>query len=77
MPSTSISFTVPPGLEGSFRIFSVNGAVVKSCQALKGKSSIRWDGKDASGRALASGLYVGKLELSNGKSLRHNLLLLR
>jgi hypothetical protein len=76
-PATCISFSVPAGKSGVYRIYSATGALMRSSNALQGKNTIRWDGKDASGQALASGLYIGRLTLSDGKTLRHSLLLLR
>jgi hypothetical protein len=76
-PATCIRFTMPGDQAGVYGIYSVTGALVKSCRVAQGTGSIRWDGRDALGRSLASGLYIGKLVLADGRMLHHSLLLLK
>ncbi len=63
-PSTSIVISVPSGMEGSevdLSIYDLLGRRVKelfSGTLVPGEHSLRWDGKDDSGRRVSSGIYV-------------------
>lgn len=49
---------IPLRRGGEFRLYNVQGAIVRSFHLSGGQSShIRWDGRDASGTVVASGIY--------------------
>ena len=69
-PTTTISFSIPEESNINLTIFNIKGQKIKSLvneQLLKGKHSITWDGEDATGKDVCSGLYLYKLNI-NGKT---------
>ena len=70
-PTTTISFSVTQNSDFvNLDIYNIKGQKVKSLvneQLLKGKHSITWDGEDATGKDVCSGLYLYKLNI-NGKT---------
>jgi hypothetical protein len=81
MPSVSIECMIPGQTRGTYRICNAQGRVVFSRDIASGRSGTRvrmsWDGRNLQGIREASGLYVGKLVLSDGKTLTHKLMLVR
>ncbi len=64
-PLTEISFDLAGSARARLRIFNVEGALVRTLldRALPaGRHHATWDGKERSGRAVASGLYVYRLD---------------
>ena len=64
-PSTTIRFALPEESEVSLRIYNLQGQLVRevvNSQFESGRHSIVWDGKDARGRQVASGVYVYRLK---------------
>ncbi len=66
--STKISFYVPSTAEISVEVFDVAGRKVcdlYSGEAPAGRSEFLWDGRDASGRELVSGVYFCKVRFGS------------
>jgi hypothetical protein len=61
--STTIRYEIPAGATGTIRVFDTNGRLVRrfDVPASPGPGSVRWDGRDRSGRDLPSGIYVYEL----------------
>ncbi|KAA3606497.1 MAG: T9SS C-terminal target domain-containing protein [Calditrichaeota bacterium] len=81
-PETTISFEVPNVTSSMSRveisIFNIKGQVVRNLvnQAYSGGlHSVVWDGKDNSGKSLASGVYFFKLRTNDNQLTRKMLLL--
>jgi hypothetical protein len=78
-PSTSIHFAV--GREGarvSLAIYDVAGrrvATLYDGRATAGDHSVRWDGRDGSGRRVASGVYFSRLSVDGWTASRKMVLL--
>ncbi len=69
-PETNIVFNLPEEGEVQIDIFNIKGQKINSLvneQLLKGEHSIVWDGENASGKKVGSGLYLYKL-IVNGKT---------
>jgi hypothetical protein len=78
-PSTTIRFSLPRDTRVVVSVFAVNGAEVARLIDEKrpaGLHEVRWDGRDAAGRALASGVYFYRLEAA-GRVLTRKLVLVR
>ena len=61
-PVTTIPVTVPPGPHSAtFTLFNAAGQKVREYTLPAGRSEIVWDAKDAQGRPVAAGMYVGVL----------------
>ena len=81
-PQTVISFRIPSSEAGEnvkLTILNVRGQVVKTLVAGSpgvGLHSVTWYGDDRSGRKVASGIYLYRLEVG-GKVLTRKMLLLR
>ena len=63
-PSTTISFELPAASRVNLQIFNVLGQEVSSLfggDVAAGKYDVVWNGKDNSGRSIASGIYFYKL----------------
>ena len=63
-PSTTITFSIPTGMMCCLDIYNIRGQKVKTLlneNKIAGKHSVIWDGKDANGRAVSSGVYVYRL----------------
>jgi flagellar hook assembly protein FlgD len=78
-PMTTIRFEVDrPGLT-TLRVYAVNGSLVRTLASgtlPAGGYRVTWDGRDERGRAVASGLYIYRLE-SGGRHLAAKMSLLR
>jgi len=78
-PSTEIHFELDRAGPATLRIYSVNGALVRTLvdHALPaGHYRARWDGTDAGGRPVGSGIYVYRLS-ENGRNLSRKMSLLK
>ncbi len=62
--------------ETSLSLFDVSGRVVRAFSPLPAEARVLWDGTDAVGRALGSGIFFARLE-SNGESLTRRIVRLR
>ncbi len=64
-PSTTIRFALPEASEVSLRIYNLQGQLVREVVNSRyetGRHSIVWDGKDARGLLVATGVYVYRLK---------------
>ncbi len=64
-PLTSIKYDVPTNCRVTLRVYDVRGALVCSlidADLPRGTHQSFWDGRDASGRGMASGSYFARLE---------------
>ncbi len=69
-PETTIRFSLPWEAPVSVKIYNDQGQFVRdlvSGQMGPGEFTVTWDGKDASGAEVASGVYVYKIESTNLK----------
>lgn len=76
---TSMDIKLPRSEQIALDIYNIKGQKVKSLYsgiAAKGLSTLTWDGTDAGGKPLASGIYVARLK-SNGTTELKKLMLLR
>ncbi|RMF61845.1 MAG: T9SS C-terminal target domain-containing protein, partial [Calditrichaeota bacterium] len=77
-PTTTIRYDLPVQTEVHLRIYDLLGRTVRTLVAQKqaaGAHSAVWDGRDDSGRQLASGVYVYRLEAGEFKKSAKMLLL--
>ena len=69
-PTTTISFSILEESKIELSIFNIKGQKIKSLlndQITAGEHSIIWNGEDASGKKVSSGVYLYKLNV-NGKT---------
>jgi hypothetical protein len=78
-PVTTVAFTVPEGAgKVTLTVHNVNGQVVSTLVDEKlpaGPAIAVWDGTDAAGRSVASGVYFAKLAAGNESAFRKMTLL--
>ncbi len=78
-PSTNISFTLPAPAHVKVEIFNILGQTVRVLAdetMAAGQSTVVWDGRDASGVTVGSGIYLYRVEASGyGVESRKMLLL--
>jgi flagellar hook assembly protein FlgD len=77
--ATSIAFDLPASGRASVAVYDAAGRLVAKLAEREfpaGRSSVRWDGRDATGRPMASGIYFARLT-SDGGSASSKLVLLR
>jgi len=63
-PSTVISYQLPMQSEVRLSIYNLRGQVVRTLvaeQKSAGRHSVRWDGRDNAGNAVASGVFIVKM----------------
>ena len=78
-PKTTITYQLPNSADVSLKIYNINGQLVRTLvkdNLESGTYSILWDGNDDSGKTLASGIYLYKLE-ANDYSESHKMILLK
>ena len=64
-PTTTIRFSVPAATTINLKIYNAQGQKVRHLveqTVTTGQYAVHWDGRDDSGRSLASGTYVYQLE---------------
>ena len=69
-PTTTISFSIQNNSKIELSIFNIKGQKIRSLlndQITAGEHSIVWNGQDASGKKVGSGVYLYKLNI-NGKT---------
>ena len=69
--STQLEISIPSSRRAALRIFDPAGRVVRTLfdgEMGAGHRSIAWDGRDAAGRPVASGIYFGSL-LVDGRAV--------
>jgi len=76
---TTLRFVVPPpGRSATVRVFDVTGRLVATLlddEVVSGPRAVAWDGTDAAGRPLASGVYFCRLEAGEERASRRLVLL--
>jgi subtilisin family serine protease len=78
-PQTTIHFTLPRTQTASLRLYDVQGRLVRDLvNGVKqaGPNQVNWDGRDSSGRSVASGTYFARLE-SGGLTSVKSMVLVR
>ncbi|MEK7347441.1 MAG: FlgD immunoglobulin-like domain containing protein [Candidatus Eisenbacteria bacterium] len=78
-PTTKFAFTLPTASRVDLRIYDVRGRLVRAVTGdyfPTGRHVLEWDGKDAHGSRVASGLYIYQLE-TLGRKLAHKLVVLK
>ncbi len=79
-PRTTIRFALPEPADVDLSVYNVLGREVSTLASgprSSGRYEVSWDGLDAGGRAVASGVYFYRLETSTGRSLSRRMVLLR
>jgi len=77
-PETTIKFSIKEESDVKMSIFNMKGQKVKTVKLEMlpvGQHSIVWQGKDNSGKSVASGVYFYKMETKNYKSTKKMILL--
>lgn len=72
-PPTAITFELPRAAPVTVRIFDGNGRLVRVLLETRlpaGTRAVAWDGRDAAGRRLASGVYICRLETGSAALTR-------
>ncbi|MDD3534618.1 MAG: T9SS type A sorting domain-containing protein [Candidatus Cloacimonetes bacterium] len=76
-PTTTISYSVPTSGMTSVKIYNLKGQMINTLvnqEMASGKHSVVWNGTDAKGKNVASGIYFMKVE-NAGKSVHRKMLL--
>ena len=63
-PSTNISYEIPRSSNVKLEIYNAAGKLVRNLindYQTKGKHSVKWDGKNSTGKMLSSGIYLYRL----------------
>jgi hypothetical protein len=71
--ATEIRYEVASSARVSIRVFNVAGQLVRTLvdgQADPGRHSVSWDGRDRSGKPVASGVYFCRMEAGSYKAAR-------
>jgi len=74
-PQTEIAYILPEKCQVSVDVYDLTGRLVKnlySGQADQGRHQLVWKGLDASGRAVASGIYIYRLRATNEDGQQHS-----
>ena len=77
-PQTRISFVMPSTGRAKLTVFDIRGGKVANVfdgVLEAGPHNLTWDGKDSSGRSVATGIYLYRLEACNSELSRKMLLL--
>ncbi len=72
-PSTELKFTTSRAGRVTLRIFDLEGQLVKVLtdeEMSAGPHALRWDGSDAAGGRVSSGVYFVRLSASEGEAVR-------
>jgi len=76
-PTTTIRFSVPQGGPVSLTIWTASGQIVRTLvdgMREGGTHEVAWDGTDAAGRRVASGVYLCRLEAGSQVRVQRMLL---
>ena len=77
-PPYRIHFAEPTGAAPHLAVYDVRGRLLRELAAVPGEpSEFLWDGRDARGRAVASGIYLLRVRGGNASPATGKLLLLR
>jgi flagellar hook assembly protein FlgD len=67
-PVTTIEFTLPHDGDASLKVFDLRGRLVRTLfdgPQFAGARTVEWNGRDASGARVASGVYLYRLLAGN------------
>jgi hypothetical protein len=76
-PETTISYSVPAAGHASLKVYNLKGQLVRELvneTREAGRHTVVWNGKDANGNAVSSGIYFYSLT-SGGKTVTRKMLL--
>lgn len=76
--STSIDYRINKAGQTSLEIFNLRGQLVRRLvhgAKVEGSHSVQWDGRDARGQSVASGVYTYRLHTAEGSQTRKMLLI--
>ncbi|MBL8025396.1 MAG: T9SS type A sorting domain-containing protein [Fibrobacteres bacterium] len=79
-PTTNIHYQLPIGLNASYRIYSINGQLVRAFEKLRGTAAVNhfnWNGNNDRGSYVGSGIYIGILTTEKGTVRKNKLVLTR
>jgi len=79
-PETNIIFSLPGDSNIELDIFNIKGQKIKTLlrdQIEAGEHSITWNGEDASGKKVSSGVYLYKLKVNDDKEIIKKCMLLK
>jgi hypothetical protein len=77
-PTTTIRFVVPAAVRAVLSIYSTDGRLVRTLfddVATPGANEVTWDGRDASGTGVSSGVYFYRLSAGKSSATRKMVLL--
>jgi hypothetical protein len=76
---SSLSFTLDNPVALSVRVYDVSGRMVRELarSTASGFTRYTWDGRDATGRQLPSGIYYMEVRLVNQPAVRRSVVILR
>lgn len=77
-PGGAVEFAVPDAGDAALRVYDVSGRLVRvlfAGPAARGTLSVTWDGRDESGRPVASGVYLFRLSSSSGSAAAKGVML--
>lgn len=72
-PFTTVRFSLPAAGHAELKLFDVQGRLVRTLidgHLAAGPGEIRWDGRDRSGRRVASGTYYARLSAADRTSVK-------
>ena len=72
-PATDLKFSLPREADVTLHVYDVSGRLVRTLLARRlpaGEHSERWNGRDDTGRAVASGIYFARLRADGATSLK-------
>jgi hypothetical protein len=78
-PSTTIRFDIPQTGNVNLAIYDINGRLISTLidgDMAAGSHQVTWNGRDVSGKSVASGIYIYRLQ-QNDKLMSRKLTLLR
>lgn len=77
-PETTIRFSIKEGGNVQLNVYNLKGQLIRSlvnAQLSAGQHRIVWNGKDNNGNAVASGIYLYKMETANYSSMQKMMLM--
>jgi hypothetical protein len=72
-PQTTIKYVLPEAGSVRLRLYDVQGRLVRTLvdgSRAAGANEVRWDGRDNTGRSMASGTYFARLEQGSQHSVK-------
>ena len=79
-PLTTIRYALPEQAQVDLAVYDIQGRLIRNLVSgvrEAGQHEAQWDGRDANGRAAASGVYLYKLSTNQGFTQTRKLLLLK